>query len=477
MFCFCFLQRALVKLGFIALLLSCLLCTAIALLLRSQNAGAFIGSLLFCLTLPYCFTINVQSLNWIVSIASNNSRLFFMSIFPGIFAFLTGFFFVIFALFFIFFINPQFTSAFLGNMGLILGPIVACTILSFFSFILIVLTLVRPLDNNNHNKSSLCKFKLASSWVERLRKKIPIDLTCLLKYGLICVIVTLVTSLVGPQLNHIHCITCYEDVIDSISENNFLKVNGSSSLNFSVFSWNLLFGHDKFGRDSLPCVAKVLDIFQPDVAALQESDALPPYWGGKDILAYLATSLATTSFVGVELLKSSLGVGLLTSFKVTNHQRFILQEDDERNLPHYSLVQIDCIINNRPVSIFNLHAVFKNWTATSANPSPFANLSAAQMRFIAEKANRTSLTQPTIVMGDFNLNPNESELDIFFDLGFQSALNMNRKLIPPSTINNRFAVIDHIFFKKLVLLESNVINSTSNISDHYPIMARFQLPT
>ena len=401
-----------------------------------------------------------------------------MRLFPGLIAFLAALFFVVFHLFFIFFINPQLTSAFLGNMGLIIGLVIGITILSFVSFILTVKTLFNRFDNNNVHPQSLCNCKFApSSWLGKLQQKLPSNLTSLMKYGFICLIITIITLLVGPLFNHVHCVTCNDETIGTVSNYDPYRMEMSSLSNFSVFSWNLLFGHDKLGRDNLPCIAEVLKVLQPDVTAVQESDSLPPYWGGKDILGYLAGSLGISAYVGVEPLKSSLGVGFLTSFEVVNHQRYVLEEDEDRTLPHYSLLQIDCIINNEIVAIFNLHAVFKNWTATEENPSPYANLSAAQMLFIAEKANQTSLTRPTIVMGDFNLNPMESELDIFFDMGFENALITDRNVLPPATINNRFAVIDHIFFKGLELLASAVINTTATISDHFPIMARFQLPS
>ena len=477
-FYFGIFQRIYVKFGCIALLLTALLCTALTLLLLAPPAGSFIGSVLLCLILPYCFSVTVQSLNWIVTIVSNKTKSTFLRIFPGLIAFLAALFFVVFHLFFIFFINPQLTSMFLGNMGLIMGLIIGITILSFVSFILTVKTLVKTFDTNDVHPQSLseCKFAPSSLLGKLQQKLLAANLTSLMKYGFICLIITLKTLSVGPQFNYAHCVNSNKKTMAALANHVPYRVeNISSTSNFSVLSWNLLLGHDILGRDNLPCIAKVLEILQPDVTAIQESDSLPPYWGGKDILSYLAGNRGTTAYFGVEPLKSSLGVGFLTSFEVINHQGFVLEEPEDRTLPHYSLLQIDSIIKNEKVTIFNLHAVSKNWTATEENPSPYANLSAAQMYFIARKANQASLTQPTIVMGDFNLNPMESELDIFFEMGFESALITDRNILPPATLKNQVSVIDHIFFKGLELLESTVFNATTMKSNHFPIIAWFQL--
>ena len=109
--------------------------------------------------------------------------------------------------------------------------------------------------------------------------------------------------------------------------------------------------------------------------------------------------------------------------------------------------------------------------------SPFADTSKKQINFIAQKVLSVDQSRPVIVMGDFNLNPNESQLDVLHKLGFQSALHKQRRLNFPSTLRNRFAVVDHIFYRGLNLSESRTVVETEDMSDHLPVIAYFKLPS
>ena len=354
-------------------------------------------------------------------------------------------------------------------MDLLLGIIVASTIISLIAFVFVVSFLVK-------SHFIINDYYLKSSCLKKYPQKISFDPNYLFISGFLCVVLPVVAIIVGPQFDLSHCLSRHKEAMANISRNPISnRANTTSSLTFSVLSWNILFAHDLNGRDTLPCIAEVLNTLKPDVSAFQESNALVPFFGEKDILNYISGKLHVTGYPGIEGLQSSTGVSMASSFEVSNHQRYILPEDEQQTFAHYSLVQIDCTIDNHLVSIFALHAAYKNHTATPENPSPYSELSAAQMRFIAKKANEASLTQPTIVMGDFNTNPNEVELDTFFDAGFSMALHRNRRLTPPSTYVREFALRDHIFFKDLTLLQSSVITQASNISDHYPIMAQFQI--
>ena len=458
-----------------AILVVVFLFVATALLTQAMIFTSFIGALLFCVFLPFVFAINVQSIGKIVKVSNFNSKSIkptFLSHLPGLIAFFTAVAFICTHILFVSFINPQLTSAFLGKMDLVLIVIIVFIFLSCVAFVLII-QVFKTLIERNENKSQISQTKTLVCWREKLRKSVA-DHGCLLSFALLSFIVVVFCVCVGPQFQMNHCISCYQEAINNISAEHVFVANSSV---FSVVSWNLLLGHDKSGRDNLPCVGKVLQKLQPQLIGLQESDALPPYWGAKDIQGFLSGYLGKSwnGYGGVSPIKASLGVGILTSLTVTEHRRYILPEDEDKRLPHYSLVAIDCFFQNRTLRVFNIHAVFKNWTATSKNPSPYAKLSTKQIEFVASLVKKCNSSEPVIVMGDFNLNPNEPQLNILHDIGFKSALHANRKLVPPSTITNRFAVVDHILYRSLTLLSSRTIIETSDISDHYPIEATFAL--
>ena len=438
---------------------------------------SFVGSLMFCSILPCCLSLNILAIQHLLGFIVKIGRRHMMaSFFFGIISFCIGTGFLISHVVLVLFVNPQITTIFLGRMDIILTyqvlVIIASLVASTIAF------RVSQLHRGDSKKDyEIDSLNLStSSGVSQTKNWIGVS------KALALVLLILLFLVIGlwPSSLHIsqHCLQLH-----SSSYNRVLKSYGNLSNpnteKFSVLSWNILLGHDKYGKDNLPCVGGVLKVLRPDVIGLEESEALPPYWGSKDILAYLSGYLgnAIKTYSGVHPLQSSLGVAILTNHKVTKHQRYLLPADETTKLPHYSLVRTDVDINNRSITVFNLHAVFKNWTATARNVCPFANVSEKQMNFIAQKVMTLNPSQPVIVMGDFNLNPNEPQLDILHKLGFQNALHHNRDLNPPSTIRNRFAIIDHVFYRGLNMTESKIIVETEDMSDHNPVMAFFDLPT
>ena len=363
------------------------------------------------------------------------------------------------------------TLFFLGRLNIILVFLSIVVLLLIISCI-VVFKFVSALSEKRKN-SSLKLQSEPSLWWRKVQRELT-ENKRLVTLALLSAIIPIISATVGPHFRARQCPSFKKEIGDVAAAAEW--TNNDQPPSFSVLSWNVLLGHDIFGRDNLPCVGQVLDVIQPDIIGMQESSALPPYWGGKDISSFLAGYLETSAYTGVNPKKATLGVDLLTKFRVVNHQSYLLPSNNER-LPHYALVKISCVFMKRTIQIFNVHAVFKNWTKTESNPSPFANVSALQMQFIAQKVLESERQDPTIVMGDFNLNPYEPELDVFYDIGFKSALHEKRYRMGSSTISNRFAAIDHIFYRGLNLVAATTVSQSSNISDHFPVFARFQLLT
>ena len=147
-------------------------------------------------------------------------------------------------------------------------------------------------------------------------------------------------------------------------------------------------------------------------------------------------------------------------------------------LPHYGYTKtvFDVGLEDRNLHVINVHSVYKNWTAIRKT-GDLTYLSQVHIEAIATIANCSigHHVNPVVVMGDFNLNPYEAELDTLLDAGFKFSLYGNRRIRGPSTLLNRVAYVDHIFYKNLKLDKAFVINEIGNISDHYPVVADFKI--
>ncbi|CAK8673768.1 unnamed protein product [Clavelina lepadiformis] len=432
------------------------------------------GASMLCVILPFMLTTNFHAVTIIAKFTAQATSTC-LTILPGAVAFTGACAFFCFYLFYVMFINPQILSVFLGRMDIILSTQLAIASLSLFAFLLTGWSL-KEIKDNKEEPSNL---KGPSSCIGCVQRKIepykrPVTLSFL---TIFCLAVGLV---VGPTYTPNQCFTTHKEPLSEILNYAKSREINFNSKTFSVLSWNVLLGHDMNGRDNLPCLRETLKHVKADLIGFQESDALPPFWGGKDILGYLEgfSRGALTSYHGVPPLDSNLGVGILTEMNVTYHEANILPEDDAGRLPHYSVVQVDVRVESKTVHVFNIHAVFKNWTANDDNPSPFANVSRKHMEFVAEKVNTLNASDPVIVMGDFNLNPFESELEIMREtLGLKCALHFNSSMDHPSTLRNRRAIVDHIFYRGLNVIASKTLTETRNISDHSPVLAYFELPT
>nr|XP_026694734.1 uncharacterized protein LOC100186503 isoform X2 [Ciona intestinalis] len=449
-------------------LITILLASASAMIIHGGQLGlAFPGSCLICLILPTTLVISFDAC-WVIFRFQENTV--FFNLLPGIVAWFTGLGFTLLHIAFILFINPKISLIFFGRMDVILGLKIA--LVSSASILSILI------DTRLHPKqmSPSITNKLApSSCSEYIKGKCRNNIKPVIIVA-ITLFVLCVGLAVGTSLSSHQCQIQHQETMKQFTKREYPRFSQDTLI---VTSWNVQFGHDLNGRDNLPCIYTILNKMQPDIIGLQESDALPAYWGGKDILAYLKNSLdGMKEYPGVHPLKSSLGVGILTKRNVINHTAHILPSDKKnRKLPHYTMTHTEFRLNtsttsNLTLHVFNLHGVFKNWTSP-----PLSNMSRIQLEWIADEVRKLDTYVPVIVMGDFNLNPFEPELNILrtdLDLKCSVHFGMDPHLYE-STLLNRFAVVDHIFYRGLRLLDSHTLNETGTISDHHPVYARFSL--
>jgi len=288
----------------------------------------------------------------------------------------------------------------------------------------------------------------------------------------VVMVTVLLIAFMTSQFN-VSPLTCRKNC--TVSTNHLREIPENGTLR--LMTWNLLLGHTFTGRDNSACVDKVIKNLGADVVGLQESDPLSVFWGGKDVLGSIeAQTSGYQSLDGVNPVKSTLGVGVLSKLRVLTHENSLLSEEKGVLLPHYGFTKtnFDVGLEKRNLYVINVHSVYKNWTAVRKTGG-LTRLSRVHMEAIARVANSSvgRHGNPVVVMGDFNLNPYEAEMDVLLDTGFKFSLHGNRKIRGPSTLLNRVAYVDHIFYRNLNFVKSFVVDEIGDISDHYPVVADF----
>ena len=366
---------------------------------------------------------------------------------------LATFFFVCHHIVAIMFINPKLTDIVHGRVHIVLYSLV---VMSVFPVVVTSLWgIIRVKFSEKQSSFSASPLLVRSSPISRntsevmtmesdpkrsTKKNYPHQMkrnhkVC--SYLLFIVIFAIVISATKPNLyiSNKHC------PVGRISnKDNHSYFNGSTSnFVFRVISWNVLLGHTLYGRSNLDAIVALADKYEPHVLALQEASGHPPYWGGKDIFGYVKAKSSSCRRISkvVNPLKGSLEVGMLSTLPINSSTARTLSNLEVKNLPTYTMatasfsIPLECNeeesgcdrdynISQRLLHVYTIHAVYKNWTCSRESH----DLSCEQMKFIHDRIRQLPKDDPVIVMGDFNINPSEPELDIWFhsDLGFKSAL-------------------------------------------------------
>ena len=419
-----------------------------ALLIGTSGAGSVIGCYLIALCTPYLFCVVADNYAYASRHATSGARA--CSYLLGVATF--------FALFiaFISFHLPPVTSVLIGRMDII------ASLLSFFVFLAVCaatwLESEALLRQRRHHGETPANRRAKSEAFAAV---------------LVVLVTVVLTSFVAYNVDGL--VSCSERVSGKLAD--FYPRDDSRPV-YRVMSWNILLGHTYTGRDNSACVGSVIKQLSPDVIGLQESDPLPFYWGGKNVLGALSSQVRSQGILplsGVAPLQSTLGIALMSKLPVESHEAKLFPAFGQTNLPHYGYTKTKFLIGpahkKTPLYVINVHAVYKNWTIGN-----FSDMSTRQMREVAQLANVSEPRAAVIVMGDLNLNPFEEQLDELWGSALKCAFHRNRTASYPSTLLNRFANVDHIFYRNLQLVESRVIDKVGRVSDHLPVMADFRLP-
>lgn len=407
----------------------------------------------------------------------------------------------------IMFINPQVVTLFHGNMTLVLFLMLIPSVLPLILSPLLFPTAsfvdcemsstASPLIESPGGKKSSVTRISKPTWSDGSASKT--------KYSKISFL--LLISLFATLLSLIKA-GCFDthSICDAARNN---SRGNHSHYDVRVLSWNILLGHTYTGRDNLDAVSNVAEAYNPDFLALQEATGHTPYWGGKDVFGFLQSQGCRKSSARVNPKNGSLEVGIFSTFPIYSTEALTLPNRDVKSLPTYTIAKITSFIpdefgvnTSAKLHVYTVHAVYKNWTCSRET-----QLSCEQMKFIRRDIESLPRSEPVILMGDFNINPSEPELDTWFrgELGFKSALWPERPPArrffnyscdtmprwdadicdcdcrdassdpPKTTLLNRKAAVDHIFYRGLVLRNASILDTVGTVSDHYPVMADFTL--
>ncbi|MFX1514158.1 MAG: endonuclease/exonuclease/phosphatase family protein, partial [Promethearchaeota archaeon] len=193
------------------------------------------------------------------------------------------------------------------------------------------------------------------------------------------------------------------------------------------------------------------------IIGLQETDTLRVSSANRDIVEWLAEDLDMNSFAGPKTRDSTFGNALLSAYTIQSNQAIILPSEGELAILLVSAVKV----NSTVVNVLNAHFGEDEEDRT------------AQAEKTIEIINE--LTEPVILLGDFNSEPNSSQIQAILDAGMNDAYADAHDGEHVSTTGQTDkATIDFVFYRGLTLESAEVIVE-SNTSDHYPVLATFLL--
>jgi endonuclease/exonuclease/phosphatase family metal-dependent hydrolase len=224
-----------------------------------------------------------------------------------------------------------------------------------------------------------------------------------------------------------------------------------------IMSYNLHNGFDAYGKLDMETLAQVIENNQPDIVALQEISRGWLISGRVDMLLWLSHRLGMP-YVSGPTSDAFWGSAILSRYPIIQSQTYELPPRNLFLLRGYTYAQID-LGQNRSINIIATH--FHHVGEDS------------DIRFIQSQAlvDFWKKQDNTIILGDFNAEPDSQEIGKLFAAGLVDSLAAkNDSTVYTYHASNLYQRIDYIWLSAdLKVIESFVIDSTA--SDHRPVMA------
>lgn len=227
-----------------------------------------------------------------------------------------------------------------------------------------------------------------------------------------------------------------------------------------VMTYNLHNGFNRQGRLDLEALAKTIEDSQAQVVGLQEISRGWLVWGGVDMLAWLSQRL-NMAYVSGPTADAQWGNAVLTRYPIVSADLVKLPTDDLLLLRGYIRVVIGIGAGEITFIDTHYHQVYED--------------SAIRVQQSQALIAGISLSEPTILVGDMNAEPDSAEMDLLAEAGLvESALAMGYQPAYTYPSDQPDRQIDYIWLTPLLAgLDFEVLQTTA--SDHLPLVMQVEL--
>jgi len=245
---------------------------------------------------------------------------------------------------------------------------------------------------------------------------------------------------------------------------------------FKFMTYNIHFG---VGMDDLLNLERIAqnilsEDIDPDVIGLQEVENGRLTSHGIDMALWLARRLNMHYFYFPAINEHAYGLALLSKYPITSATGYQIPSISLERVLIHGVVRINETLE---IDVFVTHLGLLDWDEDLG----------AQVSFVLQKTNQVNKTSNKILMGDFNLEHNSSQLAPVYNT-FNDTLGGDPRLRTFPSINlfdKPTESIDYIFTAKNVIniVDGHVIedflpgnNPAEFGSDHLPVVATLTFP-
>lgn len=229
----------------------------------------------------------------------------------------------------------------------------------------------------------------------------------------------------------------------------------------SVMSYNIHIGQNSQNDDKLLEIAKFINSSNVDLVGLQEVDSVCNRSGNIDQMKFLAekTGMFYSYASHFPFDGGSYGIGILTRWPIKSIQNNRISVNIGDQIETRALLSINLIYRNKEFTFSTVHMDYRNRESRIRQAEEIINI-------------YSLISNPVILTGDFNAQPETQELAIlerlFIDISKESGFTY-------PAINPK-AKIDYVLLTKN-LLHNRIKNKKVPIdfSDHRPVLTVFNL--
>jgi endonuclease/exonuclease/phosphatase family metal-dependent hydrolase len=239
----------------------------------------------------------------------------------------------------------------------------------------------------------------------------------------------------------------------------------------SVLTYNIQQGADEPGNMNFEGQRAVIESLNPDIIGLEESDTARIANGNNDFVRYVSETLGYYSYYGPKTVTGTFGIALLSRYPIANARTFYMECVEEQAATIWAQITVEGFLFN----IFITH--LGNYRNTTLGDDTQIIQQANILTVATGKMN-------TIIMGDFNFEPNTEQYNItvaeFYDAYvLVNSTNPANAVVDTKYYGDRIIPeqrIDHIFLSSQLNESITSIHYTGGYaSDHPAVYATFDL--